>query len=165
MFELKTISKEAIPHSLERVERYRLLNEPAVAVSICHDILSVDPENQQAIIGLILALTDEFGLNVGVGINQPLELIPRLHDDYEKDYYTGIIHERDAKSRLRRGYPGSGFDAFEHLHEAMDWFEKAEKIHRPGDEDAILRWNACARVIVEKNLKQRPHTDVEHPLE
>ena len=60
MFELKTLSKDAIPHSLERVERYRLLNEPAVAVSICHDILHVDPSNQQALIGLILALTDQF---------------------------------------------------------------------------------------------------------
>ncbi len=164
MFELKIISKEAIPHALERVERYRLLNEPAVAVSICQDILNVDPENQQALIGLILAFTDEFG-QANIGMNQAIELIPRLRDDYQQAYYTGIIYERQAKARLNRGYPGSGFDAYDLLHEAMDWFEKAEKVHRPGDEDAILRWNTCARTIMDRNLKGRPPDQTEQPLE
>ena len=163
MFELKSISKDAIPHALERVERYRLLNEPAVAVSICHEILHVDGENQPALIGLILASTDQFALSSSVGINEVLALIPRLQDEYERAYYTGIIHERQAKSRLNRGYPGAGFDAYEHLHTAMEWFERAEQNHRPGDEDAILRWNTCARIITERNLKARPHTE-EHPM-
>ena len=164
MFEIKSISKEAIPHALERVERYRLLNEPAVAVSISQDILNIDPENQQALIGLILAFTDQFG-QANIGINQPMELIPRLHDDYQRAYYTGIIYERQAKARLNRGYPGSGFDAFDLLREAMDWFEKAEKVHRVGDEDAILRWNTCARTIMDRNLKGRPPDQAEQPLE
>ncbi len=165
MFELKALSKEAIPHSLERVERYRLLNQPAVAVSICHDILEVDPENQEALIGLILALTDQFGQAASVGVNQVLQIVPRLHEEYDHAYYTGIIHERQAKARLNRAYPGSGFDAYDLLHDAMDWFEKADEMHPAGNEDAILQWNSCARIITEKKLKPRPRDEQEHPLE
>ena len=62
MFELKTLSKEAISRSLERVERYRLLNEPAVAESICHAILHVEPAHQQALVMLILVTTDQFAI-------------------------------------------------------------------------------------------------------
>ena len=113
MFELKTLSKEAIPHSLERVERYRLLNKPSVSVSICQDILNVDPENQEALIGLILALTDQFAQAASGGMNKVLEIIPRLSEDYDRAYYTGIIYERQAKARLNRAYPGSGFDAYD----------------------------------------------------
>src|SRR3989454_3897227 len=60
MFELKPLSKEAIPAALQRAERYRLLNEPAEAESICLDILQIEPENQAASITLLLALTDQF---------------------------------------------------------------------------------------------------------
>src|SRR5207248_11695595 len=59
MSELKSLSKEAIPAALEKAERYRLLNEPGEAESICLDILKADPENQQAIITLLLALTED----------------------------------------------------------------------------------------------------------
>ena len=165
MFELKTLSKEAIPHSLERVERYRLLNKPSVSVSICHDILYVDSENQEALIGLILALTDQFAQAASEGMKKVLALIPRLNEEYDRAYYTGIIFERQAKARINRAYPGSGFDAFDLLHEAMDWFEKADRMHPKGNEDAILQWNSSARLIMEQNLKPRPKDDHEHPLE
>ena len=165
MFEIKTLSREAIPKALERVERYRLLNEPAVAVSICQDILHIEPEHQQALVMLILALTDQFHQNSAVGMNQPLDLIPRIRGDYERAYYTGIIHERQARARLNRAYPGSEFDAYDLLHEAMSWFEKAQEIHPAGDEDPILRWNTCARIITGRNLKPRPRDDTHTALE
>jgi hypothetical protein len=38
MSELKSLSKEAIPAALEKAMRYRLLNEPAEAESICLDV-------------------------------------------------------------------------------------------------------------------------------
>ena len=60
MSQLKPLSPAAIPAALARVERYRLLGEPTEAESICHDILSVEPANREALIGLILALTDQF---------------------------------------------------------------------------------------------------------
>ncbi|MBT4611219.1 MAG: hypothetical protein HOC05_14345, partial [Gemmatimonadetes bacterium] len=62
MFELKSIQADAIPAALERVERYRLLNEPRVAQSICHDILAIDPDNHDALVGLVLSLTDSFAI-------------------------------------------------------------------------------------------------------
>ena len=36
------------------------LNEPGEAESICRDVLEVDPDNQDALITLLLALTDQF---------------------------------------------------------------------------------------------------------
>ena len=60
MFELKPLSEKAVPRALERAERYRLLNEPAEAESICQDVLRIEPENQQALISLLPALTDQF---------------------------------------------------------------------------------------------------------
>ena len=56
MFELKRLSNDAIPAALERAERYRLLNEPFDAESICEDVLVVDPANQAAQVMLLLAL-------------------------------------------------------------------------------------------------------------
>ena len=57
MYTLKTLAKAAIPGALEKAERYRLLNEPLEAESICRDVLAVEPDNQQASIILLLALT------------------------------------------------------------------------------------------------------------
>jgi len=106
MFELKRLSDEAIPTALEKALRYRLLNEPAEAESICHDLLHIDPENQQALIVLLLALTDRLGKGYTVGILQAEKVLYRIRDAYELIYYAGVICERGAKARLRQGYPG-----------------------------------------------------------
>jgi len=42
MFDLKPLSKNAIPAALAKAERYRLLNEPMQAASICEDVLRVE---------------------------------------------------------------------------------------------------------------------------
>src|SRR5262245_54777237 len=60
MFDLKALSSEAVPRALAKAERYRLLNEPGEAESICLDALVADPDNQEAIAILLLALTDQF---------------------------------------------------------------------------------------------------------
>ena len=60
-FDLKPISVESIPEAFEKVERYRLLNEPGLAESICLDILEIVPDHQQALISLLLARTEQFG--------------------------------------------------------------------------------------------------------
>src|ERR1700756_3193820 len=102
MSELKRLSKEAIPAALEKAMRYRLLNEPGEAESICHDVLAADPENQEALVLLLLALTDRFGKGYGVGMVRAKEVLPRLKDPYEQAYYGGIINERRAKAQLQR---------------------------------------------------------------
>ena len=60
MYDLKALSKSAIPAALAQAERYRLLNEPAEAESICLDILRLDPDHQEALVTMVLALTDQF---------------------------------------------------------------------------------------------------------
>jgi hypothetical protein len=161
MFEMKKISPDAVAAALERVERYRLLNEPRVAESICLDILTVDPGNDQANIGLILALTDQFSMEgTGNRLNRrALDLAAELADEYQRFYYTGIIYEREGKARLSRGYPGASFDAYDLLHQAMRHFDQAEPLEPTGVDDSVLRWNSCARIITDYDLQERPVND------
>jgi hypothetical protein len=161
MFDLKPLSREGIPAALEKAMRYRLLNEPAEAESICHDVLRIDPGNQQALVILLLALTDRFGRGYAVGATQTQEVVQQLRDPYERAYYAGIICERRAKAQLRQGSPGAGFEAYQYLREAMTCYEKAEAIRPTGNDDALLRWNACARIIMGNKLSPRTDEKVE----
>jgi len=165
MFELKMLSAEAIPAALEKALRYRLLNDPAEAESICHDVLRIEPENQQALVILLLALTDSFGKGYAVGVSQAQEVLSRLQDAYEQAYYAGIICERRAKAQLTRGHPGSGHDAYELLCEAMTCYEKAERLRPAKNDDALLHWNTCARLIMANQLTPRTEEKPELSLE
>ncbi len=165
MSDLKALSREAIPAALEKAERYRLLNEPGEAESICLDILQADPENQSAIITLLLAMTDRFGKGYGVSDTQLKEVFGRIKGDYERAYYGGILAERKAKAKLSQGTPGSRYYAHDGFREAMTWFEKAEAIRPAGNDDALLRWNTCARIIEKNRLTAREEDNVEPPLE
>lgn len=163
MFKLKTISPGGVSRALEKVERYRLLNEPSEAESICRDILAVDKDHQEALVMFILALSDQFG--AGMGENEAREAINKLSDKYKQTYYTGIVKERLAKAALGRGGFGSNYDAYEWLLEAMKAFEKAEALRPSGNDDAILRYNACVRAIQRHNLSPRPEETQEPLLE
>ena len=166
MSELKHLSKEAIPAALEKAERYRLLNEPAEAESICLDIHKTDSENQQAIIALLLALTDRFEKGYAVSDTQTKELLSRMKSEYDRAYYSGIVAERRAKTKLRQNTPDCRFQAYDLFRDAMGWFEKAEAVRPPGNDDALLRWNTCARIISRNNLVARePEERIELPLE
>jgi hypothetical protein len=165
MFVLKPLSREAIPAALERATRYRLLNEPAEAESICLDVLRAEPDNQQALVVLLLALTDRFNKGYGVSDTQTQELLLRLQGGYDRAYYAGIICERKAKAQLHQGSPGSGFTAYELFRNAMDWFEKAEAIRPAGNDEALLRWNTCARIIMRNKLAPRPQDEYAPSLE
>lgn len=160
-FELKQLHAEAIPAALEKAAHYRLLNEPAQAESICHDVLLIDPDNQQALVILVLALTDRFGKGYAVGVTQAQEVLPKLHGEYERAYYAGIISERRAKAQLQPANPGSAHDAYEYLREAMAWYEKAGALRPPGNDDALLRWNTCARIIMGNRLAPRGEDPVQ----
>jgi len=164
-FELKKLSKAAIPAALERAERYRLLNEPAQAESICQDILAVEPENRQAIVLLILALSDQFTENIVDNLDQAWSLLPRLADEYLQAYYQGILFERQARVYMRRAAPGSHFSAYDLFREAMRLYEKAENVRPPGNDEALLRWNTCARAIIAGRLEARPFDDFRPMLE
>ncbi len=155
MPDLKPISKESVPLALQKAERYRLINDPSSAESICLDVLTVDPENQQALVMLLLAITDQFDEGPVEGVRRAREVLPRLHDHYKRAYYGGIICERCAKAQLRSGGPRSGEMAYHWLSEAMSWYEKAESQRPPGHDEAILRWNTCERLLA-RNPHLRP---------
>src|SRR5688572_23601991 len=152
--DLRPIAKESIPRALEKAERYRLLNEPGEARSICHDVLNADPGNQKALVMLLLAITDQFGQDAATGVARARDVLAQVTDPYEVAYYSGVMCERWAKSRLRldpvdRVAPGW-------LAEAMTWFEKAERLSPAGNEDAVLRWNACVRLLRKHEASPRP---------
>lgn len=159
MFELKPLSKSAVRAALAKAERYRLLNQPMQAASICEDILRVEPDNADALVTLLLATTEQFsGSEHGQAVAYARSLVPRLPTDYDRAYYSGIIAERRAWTQLSHDAPGAGFLAYDWLHEAMEFFERAEALRPPDNDDAILRWNACARVLM-RNPHLQPRSE------
>ena len=156
VFELKPLSKEGIESSLGKAEHYRLLNQPRLAESICLDVLLITPDNQRASVILLLALTDQFGESSSKTANQALSIAKSLKDEYARIYYTGIVHERQGATALKSTTPGSDFDAYEWYREAMEFYENADAINRDGNNDPVLRWNTCARIIMEYHLRERP---------
>ena len=149
MFELKPLSHDAISAALEKANRYRLLNEPGAAESIYLDILAVEPDNQEALKNIVLAMSDRFGKDYAVGDVRVTEYLTRITGDYDRAYYSGIMYERRAKATLDKG----GVGAYELFRQAMDCFEKAEGMRPTGNDAAILRWNGCARVINRNKLE------------
>jgi len=164
MFALKTLSPEAVPRALAKAERYRLLNEPGEAESICLDALEADAENQEALVTLILALTDQFADEATTAVGEAWRFLERIRDEYDRAYYAGIIWERRAKARLRRGVPDCGPRAYEWLREAMTWYERAEAIRPSGNDDALLRWNTCARLLMRDHRLVPAAQEREEPL-
>ena len=155
MRELKSLSAGALDAALAKAERYRLLNEPEEAESICLDVIAVDPGNQAAHIMLLLARTDQFGDAPGAH-HRAREVLASLQSEYDRAYYAGIIAERLAKAQVARG--GASLGAYEWLAEAMSFFETADALRAAGNDDARLRWNACARFL-DRHPQLRPSTD------
>lgn len=151
-FELRRIAPDGIEAAIRRAEHYRLLNQPVQARSICYDVLEVDPGNQRALVALLLAMTDDFAAG-SASVNEAKEQVAQLTDDYQRAYYTGIIAERQARALLTKGH--SAAFAYDGFREAMEWFEQAAEIRPEGNDDALLRWNACVRTIREKSLRPR----------
>jgi len=158
MFKLKALSPEGIEAALRKVERYRLLNEPWQAESICLDILEADPDNHEATLALLLSRTDQFGSERGATVADAREVLARMTGAYERAYYSGLICERQAGMHLERNATGDGPIAYDWLRQAMDWYETAEALRPAGNDDPILRWNTCARTIMQHE-HVRPRSD------
>ncbi|HEY6845414.1 MAG TPA: hypothetical protein VI320_04285 [Terracidiphilus sp.] len=144
-YSLKQISTDGIAEAIAKAELYRSLNEPEEAESICRDILIVEPQHQFALRLLGLALTDQF---TSVGSNrfrETEEIFQQLADPYERLYYTGILYERRAKAQLKTGHPPPAALTLFEL--ALHSFAEAEKIRPARNDDAILRWNRCVRLL------------------
>ena len=143
--ELKTISKNGIAEALAKVQHYRYLNQAEEAESICRDILAADPGNQMALRQLGLAITDQFTGGTTDRFNEAHSSFEKLTNAYERSYYLGIVNERRAKAQLRAGYHSHALrTSFEN---ALRYFEEAEKVRTQGNDDALLRWNRCLRLM------------------
>ena len=144
---LKPISRSGIAEALAKVELYRYLNEPEEAESICRDILALEPTNQEALRLLGLSITDQFKGDSSDRYAEASRSFEALTSNYERAYYCGILQERRAKAQLRTGLPPqtvkTTFEA------ALRFFEDAERIRPDGNDDAILRWNRCVRLLQE----------------
>jgi hypothetical protein len=144
--QLMPMSPGGIPGALSKAERYRFLNQPWQAESMCRDVLAIDPTNQPALILLVLSLTDQF--EQGVNAKSVLQIAEGLTDAYHRTYYSGIIREREAIAvfrgdpdyRTRRGI-------LVLFRNAMESYRQAQEIRPVDNDDAVLRWNACVRFI------------------
>lgn len=153
--QLKALHSTAVDAALERAKHYRLLNDPENAESICLDILQVDAAHQKATVQLILAITDQFDGGTGQ-VDRARQYLPQLTSEYERVYYDGLICERAARSFMKRGGRDSGSATWQWLQDAMKLYEQAEVLGTSQCEDAMLRWNACARTIDKYNLTAPP---------
>lgn len=142
--------------ALEKAERYRLLNEPEQAESVCLDVLAVDPGNQKALVMLLLALTDQFSTGRSECFHEAQAVVPRLGDLYQRLYYEGIIWERRALAHAVEGRPGSTKVAYAWIRRAMEFFEEAERLRPPANDDALLRYNSCLRLCQRYHLEAEP---------
>lgn len=144
-YKLKPISHAGINEAISKVELYRFLNEPGEAESICRDILALDPQHQAALRLLGLSITDQFTGGTSDRDAEVYQIFRSLTNDYERAYYSGILHERKAKAQLRAGRPA--YTVRPTFEAALQCFEEAEKIRPPENDDAILRWNRCVRLL------------------
>ena len=142
---LKTISKSGIPQALTKAEHYRYLNEPEETESICRDVLAVESDNEGALRLLGLAIADQFCGGTSDRCSEAESIFHSLADPYERVYYTGLLHERRAKSQLRAGEPARMLVPL--FEDALAYFEQAASIRPQGNDDAILRWNRCVRLL------------------
>ncbi len=163
MYDLKQIRHEAIPSALERAHRYRLLNEPHGAESICRDIVEIEPDHQEALVTLLLALTDQFQENLGHSREEARLVLSLIRSEYEREYYAGVISERAAKALLHSGHaPDVVYDS---VMIAMKCYERAIPLASGDDDEAILRWNACVRLIRRHQLATpKPTADLVEEL-
>ena len=163
MFALKPISPESISGALAKAERYRLINEPGEAESICHDILAVDASNEQAMIMLALAQTDQIHTD-SRAFAVAISTVARLQTPYDRAYYSGIAWERRAKARQHAGAHGGRHDIYDWVVKALKLFEEASGIRDSGNDDAILRWNACVRFLERHKELQPRGEEVVEPI-
>jgi tetratricopeptide (TPR) repeat protein len=157
--QLKKISVSGIPRAITRAEDYRYLNQAEEAESICRDILAIDEENQDALRLLGLAITDQFCGGPSDRLGEAVTCFERLESPYESTYFLGIAYERRAKAQLHAGQ--LPYTLIANFEKAMDHFEAAEKIRPENNDESVLRWNRCVRLLQNIALHEKEHPVIE----
>jgi hypothetical protein len=164
--QLKPITREGVAAALLKGHRYRVLNDSIAAESICLDVLAIDPENVEALVMHVLAITDQFTAGHAEDLARAGAAVARLTDPYKHAYYHGVIAERWAKSVLHRAVPRAAEMAYDWIEKALVWYAKAENSRPAGNDEAILRWNTCVRMLQrDPHLKPREAEAWEPSLE
>ncbi|MBX3422629.1 MAG: bacterial transcriptional activator domain-containing protein [Pirellulaceae bacterium] len=156
MLEPRRIRRESVPIALKQAQHYRLLGEPALAESICRDIIAVAPENEDAWVTLLLALTDQFDTRQGEAMDHSLRLVDHFASEFRRCYYAGIISERWARAQLRAGLPIEAAEQW--IRKAMNAFMQANELAPADDPNPILRWNSCLRLLDQYDLQTASHS-------
>jgi hypothetical protein len=164
MYELRKLSREGLEGARKKALHYRLLNQPFLAESICRDVLEIEPDDQETLITLCLSLCDQFGVEGGASATAAMELVSRLTGEYERQYYAGIVCERTAFAKLALATHASGHLAYDWLMRAMKHYEDAAERRPAGNDDALLRWNTCARLIDSRSDVHEAHDEPVHTL-
>ena len=161
--DIKPISREGVGAALLKAHRYRVLNDSVAAESICLDVLGVEPDNEEALVMHVLAITDQFASGHGEDRTRALAAVERLHDAYKNAYYNGVICERWAKAVLHRAGPQASEIAFDWLEKALVWYAQAEQSGPAGNDEAILRWNTCVRMMTRDSRLRPTEAEVWEP--
>ena len=164
--QLKPITPAGVTAALAKGHRYRVLNDSTAAESICLDVLAVDPDNVEALAMHVLSITDQFVGGRAGDMARAGVAVGRLTDPYKNAYYHGVICERWATSVLHRAVPRAGEMAYDWIDKALAWYAKAEALRAPGNDEAILRWNTCVRMLQrDPQIKPRDAEEWEPSLE
>ena len=152
------IHEKSIKTVLDKARQYRSLLEPDLAISICLDVLTIDQENQEALVIYILALTDQYShKHSKIQPQKIIDTIAKLQSEFHKIYYTGIFLERKARALLSN--PMSHSFAYSALIEALEQYKLAGELAPKHCADPILRYNSCLRTIEKQQLQ--PLTEVD----
>jgi len=150
---LKSISAAAIPGALKLAREFRKLGHPQMCESICLDVLQAEPANQDALRLTLLASTDQFGADSANHETAARAALRQLTSEYDRAYYDGYILHRSAQSAIAQDSGAAARTVYELLTRAMASFEAAERVRPAGDDNAILMWNSCQRL-----LQATPHS-------
>jgi len=165
MFELKAIAEGDASQALALAEASRAAGDADVSESICLDLLELEPDNQEALVLLLLARTDQFKRGLPRSVERAREVLPRLSGEYERAYYGGMICERQARYVLGQRGKRSGFVAYDWFRYAMELYEESARL-APEKLESTFRYNSCVRTI-ERNRHCQPDDDdaMEHGIE
>lgn len=86
-----------------------------------------------------------------------MTLVDALAEEYDQLYYRGLVSERHGRAMLNASM--SRPFAYEHFHEALQWYGKAQALRPEDNDDAILRWNDCLRTVMRERLEPRADRD------
>ena len=147
MADPKPIPLETVPAALKQAHHYRLLNEPALAESICRDIVAVDVENEVAWITLLLSLTDQFDEKYTHALESAKDALEHMASDFHRFYYEGIIYERWARAQIKKSVPLETIESW--MRNAMRLYDQSNDLAPHDDPHPLLRWNTCARFLID----------------